>query len=326
MTSADRLHAHLVALTANGPRNVRTNPRALQAARRYVSDQLAAAGWVVEAQPFRLGPRIGSNDRSDPARTRALRLYRRIEGVNIVARRPGASGRALLVTAHLDSVGDSPGADDNATAVAAVLELAWRLAVGDRPLVLAITDSEETSKHGAAVLAKALRHQVFGVVTVELIGYFDDAPGSQPVPPPLKLAYPRVAAFVAGREYHRDFVVIVEDRRSGPVAAALLDGMTDAGMPAVRLRDPRPAGRLRHLVSLLVPPTAILDRSDHSRFWDRGVPAVMLVVGTPDGNPHYHRSSDTVETIDLPRFARVVEGLVRVAGGAAQTIDAQYGG
>jgi hypothetical protein len=314
--SEDRLLAHLVALTANGPRNSRSNPEALVAARRYVVDHLEEAGWVVETQPFRLGARVGSNDHTRPRNRLGLAFYRYLEGANIVARRPGVSGRALLVTGHLDSTGDSPGADDNATAVAAVLELATVLRHGEHPLILAVTDSEETSKHGAALLARTLAPEIAGVVNLELIGYFDDTPGAQPVPQALKLAYPAVAGFVAGRRYRRDFAVIVEDRRSAAIAAALLDGLTDAGMPAVRLRDPRPAGMLRHAVSLLVPPTAILDRSDHSRFWDRGIPAVMLVVGTPDGNPNYHRPSDTVETIDVARFALIVDGLARMAAGS----------
>lgn len=313
MTSADRLLAHLRALTENGPRNIRSNPSSLETARRYVVDHFISAGWEVENQPFLLGPRLGSNDHSRPESTSALRLYRQLGGTNIIARRPGSTGRALLITAHLDTVADSPGADDDATAVAAVLDVATRLRAGGQPLVLAITDSEETSKHGARELARALAGEISGVVTMELVGYFDDTPGSQPVPAALKLIYPEVARFVAARGYRRDFAVIVEDRRSGDVAGALLGALTEAGMPTVRLRDPRPAGRLRHLVSLVAPPTAILDRSDHSRFWDIGVPAVMLVVGTPDGNPNYHRPTDTVDTIDLARLAVLVEGVVAMA-------------
>lgn len=131
--------------------------------------------------------------------------------------------------------------------------------------------------------------------------------------------FPRVNAQVVARKNRRDFVLMVEDRRSKFIGGPLLDALEAAAMPAIRLTDPRPAGWLRHLTTVFIIATSLLDRSDHSPFWDRGIPAVMLIAGTPDRSPHYHRETDATETLDYPRLAKIVDAVTATLGRLAST-------
>ncbi len=128
-----RLRQHVERLAE--PRGRRHAVAAMDRAESYVTGQLAAAGWPVTRRPFTV-----------PGAAAA----------NLLAERPGRTGRpAYLVGAHLDTVPDSPGADDNASGVACLLELARILPPGD-DVLLAVFDEEETGLIGAGVLAGEL--------------------------------------------------------------------------------------------------------------------------------------------------------------------------
>ncbi|MGW1623843.1 M28 family peptidase, partial [Streptomyces sp. NPDC002172] len=112
-----RLRRHVEFLSL-GPR--------MERAEAYVREELAAAGWLVRRRPFDARWQLGATDRHGH-RALALkpRLHRRLRGTNLIATRPGAAaGPVVVVGAHLDSVSGSPGADDNASGVAVVLETA----------------------------------------------------------------------------------------------------------------------------------------------------------------------------------------------------------
>lgn len=224
-------------------------------------------------------------------------------GVNVLAERPGTDpgARAILVAAHFDTVAGSPGADDNASGVAVVLEVARRLRDRPtrRPLVLAFFDEEEQGLVGSRQYAASpLRVEALaGVVVVEMAGYACKEKGCQRVPPGLPGGIaPETGDFIAviGDAEHLELLAAFR-RASGPP-----DG--EGGRPPVFALPVPEKGDV-------LPDTR---RSDHSPFWDRGVGAVMVTDTAELRNPHYHRASDTPETLD-PVF---------LAGVAAIVVDA----
>lgn len=224
-------------------------------------------------------------------------------GVNVLAERPGTdpTAKAILVAAHFDTVQGSPGADDNASGVAVVLEVARRLR--ERPtrrtLLLAFFDEEEQGLIGSRQYAASpLRIEALaGVVVVEMAGYTCKAKGCQKLPPGLPAGIaPDTGDFIAviGDAEHLDLLAAFR-RASGPANGA-------GGRPPVFALPVPDKGDV-------LPDTR---RSDHSPFWDRGVGAVMVTDTAELRNPHYHRASDTPATLD-PAF---------LAGVAAIVVDA----
>ncbi len=281
-------------------------------AQRYVTEQLRDAGWLVQAQPFTVQRQLGVTDQPG-CRWWPVRLHRNVRGVNVLATRPGAGdGPVVVVGAHLDTVRDSPGADDNASGVAVVLELARLLAQlpHGRPVTLALFDLEELGQLGSTAAAKRLCASpgVAGMICLESVGYFYEAAGSQRLPAGAGLLSREAVRSVAAAGHRGDFVLVVH-RRSSEQAAQRWEQAavaTSSALPAVLLRDPRPDGRQGVAATLLCPPAANLDRSDHAPFWRRGIPALMLT-GTADfRNERYHRPDDTPDTLDYERLSAVV--------------------
>lgn len=218
----------------------------------------------------------------------------------------------ILIGAHFDAREDTPGADDNASGVAGVLELARTLK--DRPMErtvrLVFFNLEEVGLIGArehAAWTKARvdsgMETVVGMVSVEMIGYFCDEPGCQRSPIP---AIPGV--FTPPDK--GDSIVVVATQVSAPFARELSAGMKTAApqMPIFMLDFVPGRGE----------PMPDVRRSDHAEFWDIGVPAVMLTDTSEFRNPNYHKPTDTIETLDLDRMTLVVQGLAgavwRMAG------------
>ncbi len=207
----------------------------------------------------------------------------------------------FIVGAHYDSVHGSPGADDNASGVAALLEIARvfheKLATEPSPRVriqfVAFTLEEEGivgSAHYAAALVKR-RSPIEGMVSLEMLGYKNDTPNSQQLPPGLEHLYPRVGNFIG---------VVGNERSRSLLEEFVLAMKTVNGLPVESL-----------VVSQngeMVPPSRL---SDHSPFWDNGFPALMITDTSWFRNPHYHEDTDTIETLDLDFMTVVTEGLAR---------------
>jgi len=248
-------------------------------ARRYILSCLEESGFDVRERRFD-GPSF--------------------DGFNILTRAtPERDALPLLIVgAHYDSVTDSPGADDNASGVAALLVLAaeigsWASADSWKFRVqLAAYDLEEYGILGSWVHAQELRsssEKLRGMIALEMLGYADHRPGSQRLPPHLKGIYPETGVFIGlcGNEASRELVQLVEMGMRCvpglPVESLLVPGTGEA-IPEVRL-------------------------SDHSSFWDVGYPALMITDTSFFRNPHYHRATDTVETLDLDFLEKVTRGL-----------------
>ena len=199
----------------------------------------------------------------------------------------------ILIGAHYDAVPGSPGADDNATGVAVLLELARLLTASPprSPVQLIAFDMEEFGLQGSRHYASELklRKQPLRLMfSLEMLGYCDSNPGSQRYPPGLKYFYPSEGNFIA----------LIGNLGTIPDLIRLSRTVRQQGVPCEWL----PAGRRGRLI----PDTR---RSDHAAFWDQGYRAVMVTDTANMRNPHYHQASDRINTIDLDFLTSVCLGL-----------------
>jgi Zn-dependent M28 family amino/carboxypeptidase len=287
-TDRSRIEAHLNELT-RVPRPCHSDE--LEAARGYVTRLLEDYGWDVRRHDFEILNDVGE-----------LNLGENLRGTNLVATRRGKfdpDRPRLCVGAHLDSRPDTPGADDNASAVAALLEIARLLPAtwpDDAPLELELVafDLEENGMLGGrehARLCKDTNVDLRGMVSLEMLGYCDHAPGSQSLPRTLRGLYPDTGNFIA----------IIGNQNSTSLIEQFRDGMVQVdALPVETLQVPENGNGLQ-----------ATRLSDHSPFWDAGYPALMITDTSFMRNPHYHMPSDTVETLDMQFLQLVTEGSVK---------------
>lgn len=220
------------------------------------------------------------------------------EAANLVLELPGKQARPLvLVGAHYDSApGGTPAANDNGSGTASALVLARRLAQSERqlPLRFVLFANEEmpyfqTEAMGSLVHARgcsARGEQLRAMFSLETMGHFSDAPGTQKYPPPLSRLYPDTGNFIgfvgnlASRALVRESLGRFRAHATVPSEGAALP----ASLPGVGW-------------------------SDHWAFWQLGYAAVMVTDTAPFRDPNYHQLTDTPDQMDFDRLARVVIGL-----------------
>ena len=213
-------------------------------------------------------------------------------GVNLILRLPGQRPELapVLVAAHYDGPLGSPGADDNASGVAALLELArrWAQTPPKRPVWLVAFDQEEWGMVGSAALARELKssgQRLHLMLRLEMLGYTAEEQN-----------YP-LEAMKALYGRRGDFIALVANTG----AAALLPGLSRGMGAHVKTKVLPVPFKGRQLPDVRL--------SDHSPFWDEGYNAVMVTDTSFMRNPHYHRPSDTIETLDLAFLEAVINGL-----------------
>jgi peptidase M28-like protein len=270
-----RLEAHVRTLVSFAPRD-ETHPQNLDRAAAWIRRELEAAGGRVEDQPFKARGAI----------------YR-----NAIAHFGPETRERIVVGAHYDAAGPYPGADDNASGVAGLLELARLLGETPPPLhveLVAFTLEEPpsftTPAMGSAFHAALLKERgvpLRAMIALEMLGYFTDVPGSQQYPLPiLKLFYPS----------RGNFIGVVGKLGQGALVRRIRNAM--------RRATPLPVRSISAPVSL-----PGVDFSDHRSYWDAGYEAVMITDTAFYRNPNYHTEHDTPETLDYGRMALVVEGV-----------------
>ncbi len=261
-----------------GERNLLWKYDALNSAADYIEREFTSCGYVVQSQRW--------TERGKPVS-------------NLIAELAGTSRQSEIVVigAHYDTVGGSPGADDNASGVAALLEIAHAMR-DQRPArtirFVAFTNEESpffwTNRMGSAIYARECRWRgdnVVAMISLEMLGCYDAAPGSQHYPPPFGLIYPSTG----------DFVGFLCDYYS----RSLLD---DVGR-SFRKRTPIPSMGLASA-------QFVTGHSDQWSFWMSEYPAVMATDTAMFRNSRYHEASDTPDTLDYDRMTHVVGGLIDV--------------
>lgn len=292
-----------------GPRSRLHHPAAMAAAEAFVLDAWTEAGWDCERRPFRFDRHSGLRDHGDFR----PHEYRGLQGANLVARKPGRSPATVVVGAHLDTVRDSPGADDNGSGVVALLELARILAPLPlrRSVELVAFDMEEIGLAGSRAYVEAALgagQTVIAALILECVGFATETPGSQTIPRGFHALFPRNTARVLASRRRADWTAVIhrsDARWLADVVVAALQQSTPGG--ALRLRDPLDLRGVGALLGRAVPSLANLARSDHLPFWTHGIPAVQLTNTAHFRNPNYHQPSDLPEMLDLAYLAGVVE-------------------
>ncbi len=269
----NRLEEDLHALV--GERHPLTSPNHLQQTEAYLHNQFSKAGLTVTSHDFEA---LGGT-------------YR-----NVIATAPSASVQEelppLIIGAHFDTVAGSPGADDNASALAVLLHVA-RQARGMtliRPIRFIAFNLEEENLLGSSAYASFLRENsktIHEAIILECVGYASHQQDSQRTPPGLPISIPTTG----------DFIGVIGNERSQALTSFVVQAMK-SHLPIVPLVVPGNGE--------LLPDTR---RSDHTSFWEQGFPAVMLTDTANFRNPHYHRPTDTIETLNLDFIAAVADGV-----------------
>ena len=230
-------------------------------------------------------------------------LERFASGVNVVGTLAGDTSERVVVGAHYDHIPGCASADDNASGVAGVLEVA-RVLAGHRfhrTLVVACFDDEESGLLGSRAWMEA--HQAEAAIAVafvyDAIAVRRTEPGSQAVPPGFELIFPGEVARLREREQRGDFIAILADTPAREHAERIAAAAVAIGLPTTVLSLDR--------LWLHVPVAIDLRRSDHATFWDAGVPAVLLSDTAEFRTPSYHcrGAPDDRATLD-PAFAQAV--------------------
>nr|WP_293081729.1 M20/M25/M40 family metallo-hydrolase [Moorena sp. SIO3H5] len=222
---------------------------------------------------------------------------------NLILNLPGKEAKPqqfapILIGAHYDAVPGSPGADDNATGVVVLLELARAFATQapTHPVRLVAFDMEEYGLLGSAAYAAYLKEQqqpLRLMLSLEMLGYCDRTPNSQTYPPGLKYFYPNQG----------DFITLVGNLTTILDLRHLARRIRQAGIPCQCL--PLPSR------GIIVRETRF---SDHAPFWDQGYRALMVTDTAFLRNPHYHKPSDRIDTLDLDFLTGVCRGLIAGVG------------
>jgi Zn-dependent M28 family amino/carboxypeptidase len=284
---ADRLRKHIVVLSEEiGERNL-WHDGTLDATANYIEETLQAMGYAVSSQTYTVQ---GTSVRNLEAVLGGTSLAEEI----------------VLIGAHYDTVRGSPGANDNASGVAALLEIARLLAA--KPLArsvrfVAFVNEEapffytwEMGSHRYARRAHERGDNITAMLSLETIGYYSDTEGSQQYPNPVYAwLYPNTGNFIS-------FVGNLASRKL--VRQCLGSFRRHSAFPSEGIAAP---GRMMGI-----------HWSDHWSFWQEGFAAVMVTDTALFRYPHYHASTDTPDRLDYQRLARVVAGLAQVTADLAQ--------
>jgi len=199
----------------------------------------------------------------------------------------------ILVGAHYDTVPGSPGADDNASGVAVLLLLAQLLTQqsAKRTIHFVAFDLEEYGLVGSTACAQHYRQQrqpLYLMLSLEMLGYFDDNATQQYPLAALSRIYPEKGNFIALIGNEKTLWQMMQLKRQLKQANAPCQWL-----PVVNKGQQIPATR----------------RSDHAPFWDEGYPAVMVTDTANLRNPHYHSASDKIDTLNIAMMANITQGL-----------------
>lgn len=271
-THADRFISHLERII--GERHPDSSPASLRGTADYLRQQFTSLGLTTVSHEFSAWGGIYEN---------------------VIATTPhdtDSSAAPLILAAHYDTVIGSPGADDNASALAVLLDVARQVVNVrlQRPVRFIAFCFEEENLLGSRAYAAHLtstQQSILGAIVLECVGYTCEEEGSQSIPPGVPVTVPTVGNFLAviGNQGSHALTMVVEQAMKSriPVVPLVVPGNGE-----------------------LLPDTR---RSDHTSFWDAGYPAVMLTDTANFRNPNYHQPTDTIETLNLNFMRLVADGV-----------------
>ena len=275
-----RLESHVRTLCSHPAGRNYIEKKGMALARDYIAGQLESSGYQVEFDVYQ----IAGED------------YANIEVMRLGEAYPD---EIIVVGAHYDAVVGAPGANDNGSGVAALLELADRFkdAVSPRSIRFVAFVNEEpphfmTGTMGSDVYARHVarrKENIIAMYSLETIGYFRDDAGSQHYPPPFSFFYPNQGNFIA----------FVGNLRSRSLVTRSLSAFrAHATFPSEGIAAPA-----------FIPG---VNWSDHRSFWKQGYPAVMITDTALYRYPYYHMPQDTPDKVDYDRMVYVVQGLEKM--------------
>ena len=276
--SIPNLRSTIDYLTKLEPSRNHLNTEALNSTVSYLEKRFSDYGLMSEKQPFKVDGREYSNLIATLNADRPIRI---------------------IVGAHYDVCGDQPGADDNASGVAVLLEVARLMnsyaAQSDyRFNFVAYTLEEppnfDTENMGSYIHAKSMSDQrikVRAMISLEMLGYFTDEEKSQKYPFPLKYFYQKKG----------DFIAVVGNCQSKRLVKNVKRSLSKTSLPVRSLSAP----------SWLITGVGY---SDHRNYWKFGYKAAMVTDTSFYRNPNYHKPTDAIETLDFKKMKEVVKGIV----------------
>lgn len=275
-----KLKQHVVVLSEKiGPRNIWKH-ETLERSASYVIEQLESAGYKTDIQAFK-------------AQGKTVK--------NVIAEKNGhfQPNEIIVVGAHYDTVSNTPGANDNASGVACLIELAKSLSQANFQKTIrfvAFVNEEppffQNPQMGSVVYASRARENneaIVAMFSLETMGYYSDESGSQRYPFPFNLFYPDTGNFIG-------FVGNLSSRQLVHKSIRIFRGSTD--FPSEGVSSP---GFIQGI-----------GWSDHWAFWQEGYPAIMITDTAPFRYHYYHKHDDTWEKLDYDRMARILSGLKQV--------------
>jgi len=317
---APHLREYLSAIV--GPRNRFTAQEKMTQVERYMHKTFEKHGWLVETQNYH---HETFEHWSFERGARVKKQYQNLKGANVVATKLGEKlDQVVIIGAHYDTVDDSPGADDNGSGIAALLELARVLGRHNysKTLVLVAFDMEEIGLVGSIDFVKRVspKTKVDGAIIFETVGYIDESENSQKIPPGFSLLYRQQVGKVKRKQFKGDFITVIHNGKSRKLASlfAGANQLLNEAVPLVFIRDPLDLPILGPVLKLLFPALTNLLRSDHVPFWQTRIPAIQLTDTANFRNPHYHQPTDNIETVNLPVLQRLVQVVAMTVAALAE--------
>lgn len=277
---ARRLESHVRALCSHPAGRNYIEKKGLALARDYIAGQLESSGYQVDFQIYQ----IAGEDYANIEATRLGKTY---------------PGETIVIGAHYDAVVGAPGANDNGSGVAVLLELADRFRNAELPrtirFVAFVNEEPPHFMNGTmgsdyyARHAASRQENIVAMYSLETIGYFRDEIGSQRYPPPFSFFYPSQG----------NFITFVGNLRSrGLVTRSIRAFRAHATFPSEGIAAPA-----------FIPG---INWSDHWSFWKQGYPAVMVTDTALYRYPYYHSPQDTPDKVDYDKMVHVVHGLEKM--------------
>lgn len=277
-----------------GVRHRTSGPSLLQATRDSLLNRFQTQGLKTITQSFPFGTHLGQN---------------------IIGKQDGLlrENKIWIADAHYDSVADSPGADDNASGTAGVLEVARVLSrfSFEESIQFIGFDLEEAGLFGSIQYVQnqlTPQDDIQGVLNLEMIGFYSEEPNTQEVPAGFDILFPAAADSIAAQDFRGNFIANIGNESSDPLVNQFATAV-HTWVPDLRV------------VNIVTPGNSQIApdfrRSDHTPFWDAGFQALLLTDGSEFRNPNYHTSEDLVSTLDIRFLTNVVKATIATLAEAA---------